>query len=113
MTVFELARVSTSLFVLVAASLSGLSADALAAADSQPVVELWPSGAPGSEGKDGKETVRITDGGEHVVSNVHRPSLSVYTPAPGKGTGAGVLVMPGGGHRELWMDHEGYAVARW
>jgi len=24
-----------------------------------------------------------------------------------------VIVIPGGGHRELWMDHEGYRVGRW
>jgi len=24
-----------------------------------------------------------------------------------------VLVIPGGGHRELWMDHEGYNIAEW
>lgn len=112
MTTFDLARCGANFFVLLAAGLCGLGSNALAA-DSRPVVELWPEGAPGSEGKAGDEAVRITEAGEHVVSNVHRPSLTVYTPAPGKGTGAAVLVMPGGGHRELWMDHEGYAVARW
>jgi acetyl esterase/lipase len=111
MTLFDLARSSAGLFVLVAAGLASASSDALAA-DSKPVVELWPDGAPGSEGKDGKEAVRVTETGEHVVSNVHRPSITVYAPA-GKATGAGVLVMPGGGHRELWVDHEGHAVARW
>jgi len=111
MTFCDLAS-STPLVIFLAATLCGLSSDA-PAADAKPIVELWPEGAPGSEGKDGKEAVRTTDAGEHVVSNVHRPSLTVYTPAPGKATGAGVLVMPGGGHRELWMDHEGYAVARW
>lgn len=112
MTLFDLARSGVNLFVLVAAGVCGLGSSALAA-DSKPVVALWPEGAPGSEGKAGDEATRITDAGEHVVSNVHRPSLTVYAPAPGKATGAGVLVMPGGGHRELWMDHEGYAVARW
>jgi endo-1,4-beta-xylanase len=110
----DLARSSAGLFVLVAASLWGAPSNALAA-DARPVIELWPEGAPGSEGKDGKdnkEAVRVTDAGEHVVSNVQRPSISVYAPA-GKATGAAVLVMPGGGHRELWVDHEGHAVARW
>jgi acetyl esterase/lipase len=111
MTLLDLARSGAGLFVLVAASLGGASSDALAA-DSKPVVELWPEGAPGSAGKDGKEVVRVTEAGEHVVSNVHRPSITVYAPT-GKASGAGVLVMPGGGHRELWVDHEGHAVARW
>jgi acetyl esterase/lipase len=34
-------------------------------------------------------------------------------PPKGNATGAAVLVIPGGGHRELWMDHEGYNVAAW
>lgn len=77
------------------------------------VILLWPNGAPGSEGKNGDESVRVTDAGEHVVSNVHRPSITVYLPAKDKATGAAVVVAPGGGHRELWMDHEGYNVAKY
>ena len=30
-----------------------------------------------------------------------------------KSTGAAIIVAPGGGHRELWIDHEGYRVAKW
>jgi endo-1,4-beta-xylanase len=58
----------------------------------------------------GPETVRVTEQGEHVVSNVHAPSLAVYLPARASGTA--VIVVPGGGYRELWMDHEGRNVAR-
>jgi endo-1,4-beta-xylanase len=79
----------------------------------QPVVTLWPHGAPGSEGKTAQEKVRITPQGEHIVSSVHRPSITVYLPAAGKATGVGVLVIPGGGHSEIWIDHEGYSVAAW
>ncbi|HTW58986.1 MAG TPA: alpha/beta hydrolase [Terriglobales bacterium] len=79
---------------------------------SQPVL-LWPDGAPGSEGKPANETVRVNEDGEHIVSGVHRPSITPYLPSPGNATGAAVIVVPGGGHRELWMDHEGYAVAKW
>jgi acetyl esterase/lipase len=72
---------------------------------------LWPSGAPGSEGRTGPESVRINEHGEHIVSNVHAPSITVFLPAPHNATGAAVIVVPGGGHTELWMDHEGYNVA--
>ncbi|HEX4632665.1 MAG TPA: hypothetical protein VH163_02470, partial [Gemmatimonadales bacterium] len=74
---------------------------------------LWPHGAPGSEGKAGDEAVRLTELGEHIVSQVHRPSLTPYLPDAGSATGAAVIVIPGGGHRELWMDHEGYRVGQW
>jgi acetyl esterase/lipase len=77
-----------------------------------PAILLWPNGAPGSEGKAGDEVVRVSDGGDHIVSNVHRPSLTSYLPAKEKSTRAAVIVIPGGGHRELWMDHEGYNVGR-
>ena len=113
MLILDVARSSAGFLVVLATSLCGLVSAALGAESKPVVVELWPDGAPGSEGQEGKEAVRITDAGEHVVSSVHRPSLTVYTPAPGTASGAGVLIMPGGGHRELWMDHEGHAVARW
>jgi len=45
-----------------------------------------------------------------VVSNVHQPSITVYLPK--KHTGVSVIVAPGGGHRELWTDHEGHHIAR-
>lgn len=76
-------------------------------------VYLWSHDAPGSEGKTAPESVRITDDGEHVISSIHHPALLPYLPTPGTATGAAVLVIPGGGHSELWMDHEGYNVAAW
>jgi acetyl esterase/lipase len=85
------------------------------AAEPQAIL-LWPNGAPGSEGKNSEEVVRLNEYGEHIVSGIHRPSITPYLPhlPPGdKSTGAAVIVAPGGGHRELWMDHEGYSVAKW
>jgi len=82
-------------------------------AQAPDAVYLWPHEAPGSEGKIAPESVRVTSDGEHVISSIHHPSLLPYLPAKGTATGAAVLVIPGGGHRELWMDHEGYNVAAW
>ncbi|MBM3726984.1 MAG: alpha/beta hydrolase [Acidobacteria bacterium] len=83
----------------------------LFAAAEPPEIPLWPQGAPGSEAKPAPEAVRVTNDGEHVVSGVHKPSLTLYRPAPGAATGVGVVIAPGGGHRELWMDHEGHNLA--
>lgn len=83
------------------------------AADESPVLPLWPGVPSGSEGKTAPEKVRVTNEGEHVVSSVHQPSLTVFLPPAGEETGAAVIICPGGGHRELWMDHEGYNVGRW
>jgi len=77
------------------------------------VIQLWPNGAPGSDGKTAAESVRISPEGDHVVASVHHPSLTVYLPSKEKATGASVVILPGGGHRELWMDHEGYRIAQW
>jgi acetyl esterase/lipase len=82
----------------------------VAEAPESPVL-LWPNGAPGALAAGGEESVRTTDQGERVVSNVHAPSLTVYLPKPG-GLKPAVIVVPGGGHRELWTDHEGHNVAR-
>jgi endo-1,4-beta-xylanase len=74
---------------------------------------LWPNGAPGSEGKTGTEKVRISEQGDHVISNIHRPSITVYLPSNFNAISAAVIIAPGGGHKELWIDHEGYSPAEW
>lgn len=86
------------------------------AADEPPVIPLWPSGAPGSEGKTDPEVVveQAKDGGhDRRVSRIHNPSLTVYLPPRDKANGAAVIICPGGGHRVLAIDHEGHEVARW
>jgi acetyl esterase/lipase len=59
-------------------------------------VVLWPNGAPGAMGK-----------GEGDV-----PKLYVY-PVTGAGVRSAVIVMPGGGYRNLSMEKEGGEEARW
>jgi len=93
--------------------ISQLLAAAVWAAEAGQVIPLWPGEAPGSEGKTAEEKVRLSGDGEHVVSSIHHPSLTVFLPPKDQATGAAVVICPGGGHRELWMDHEGYNVARW
>lgn len=76
------------------------------------VVRLWEGGAPESHSSiSPAETIRIAPGGDHVVTHVEQPSITVFLPSASKATGAAVIVIPGGGHREIWVDHEGYAVA--
>lgn len=91
---------------------AALFSGAFAAADPQ-VVLLWPNGAPGSEGKTAEEAMRVSPQGDHIISSVHRPSITVYLPSRETATGAAVVIAPGGGHSELWVDHEGYNVAKW
>jgi acetyl esterase/lipase len=77
---------------------------ALAAAAQDHVrVPLWPNGAPGSESRR-KEAELARD---YWVKNIHDPSVEVYLPPADKATGAAVVVVPGGGHRELVFKAEG------
>ncbi len=83
------------------------------AAEPPASIPLWPSGAPGSEGKTAKEVVATSETGEQRVSSIHNPSITPYLPPKDKATGTAILVIPGGGHRLLAITHEGYAVAEW
>lgn len=75
------------------------------------VVKLWPKGAPGAPADARPETVRISPQGDHVITHVAEPSMTVYLSSPQTATGAAVIIAPGGGHSELWIDHEGFRVA--
>lgn len=84
------------------------------AADEPAAVPLWPNGPPGFEARKGETgTKNVQKSGEYSVTNVQDPTLTVFLPPKGKATGAAVVVCPGGGHRELWVQHEGGNVARW
>lgn len=94
---------------LLALAAVALVSTRLVAADSHPVVPLWPNGAPGSEARKA-EPEKVAGSN---VSNIHQPSLTVYLPSKETATGAAVIVAPGGGHQRLAIQHEGYNVAQW
>lgn len=79
----------------------------LAASTPLPEVPLYPERVNPAA----KEAVRETAAGDRVVSQVHNPSIKPYLPS--KPTGFGVVIAPGGGHRELWTTHEGHNIAQW
>jgi endo-1,4-beta-xylanase len=85
------------------------------AAEVPKSIPLWSNGAPGSEGKTAPETGK-PDGPERGytnITNVHNPSIIPYLPPKEKSTGVAVIVLPGGGHRNLAIGHEGYNVGEW
>ena len=84
-------------------------------AGAQPGADLplWSGVAPGSEGKTGDEIVQTSPSGERRITNIHRPSITPWLPPADKATGVAVLVIPGGGHRQLVITHEGDNVAAW
>jgi acetyl esterase/lipase len=71
---------------------------------SQPqVIHLWPNGAPGFESR--RDVPEQAQG--YWVRNINNPSLTVFLPPKEKATGAAIIVVPGGGHRELVFNAEG------
>ena len=104
-------RFPVSLGAWLCCGLAGLQQAIAATASTPAVVPLYSVESTATlVAEGGAETVRITEQGEHVVSNVHAPSLTVYLPV--KASGTAVIVVPGGGYRELWVDHEGVNVAK-
>ena len=84
------------------------------ASAQQAAIQLWPGGAPGAQPGNAATAIRITPQGEHVVTHVQEPSITPYLPTGAvANTGDAVIVVPGGGHSEIWIDHEGYNVAAW
>ncbi|KNC07545.1 hypothetical protein AC790_18470 [Pantoea sp. RIT-PI-b] len=51
-------------------------------------------------------------GGTYIVRNVTQATLTPVLPAPGKATGAAVIVAPGGAYMILPVEHEGWQIAK-
>ena len=83
-------------------------------------IPIWPGVAPDARPAKGPEKLEAdTDPKELVagkpwlyISNVSRPTITVYSPN-GKNTGAAVVVFPGGGYEILAIDLEGTEVCDW
>jgi acetyl esterase/lipase len=75
-------------------------------------IPLYAGVAPGSEGEKQQEVWSYMLE-QKMVRNVTRPTLTPVLPRRGKGNGAAVLVIPGGGFQFVSMENEGWPVARW
>jgi acetyl esterase/lipase len=104
------------LFALSAVALGGIApaTDRAAKANSNvtQVLRLWPNSPPGAAGELPKERFeeRVQGGvANRVVSGVAQPQLECVRPS--KPNGAALLVIPGGGYVEEWIDKEGFEIA--
>src|SRR5438128_2043540 len=81
------------------------------------VVNLWPGKTPGDVGISGEEKSRIhlspLVGPTKLITNVTKPTLTVYQPEKDKNTGTAMLICPGGGYWDLYWELEGEEVAAW
>jgi acetyl esterase/lipase len=101
-----------------AALLAGVFVTCAALAADPLVVDLWPGETPGDPGIDGEEHSRIYEspilgGPTRLITNVTRPTLTIYQPAEESNTGTAMLICPGGGYHALFWELEGEEVAAW
>ena len=92
-------------------------------AEKPMVRELWPAKAPDEADNIGPEKVRMSPKltkkevevteSTRMLTNVTKPTITIYRPAKEKDTGAAVLICPGGGYWNLYWELEGEEVAAW
>src|SRR5437660_5449528 len=94
-----------------------------ARAQKPQVLDVWPGKPAGDVGIAGEEKVfQLMVGGKPYqvdgkptqwLTNVTRPTLTVYRPTKDSDTGAALLIAPGGGYHNLGWDVEGTEIADW
>jgi len=85
----------------------------VASKDSGPL-RIWSGTAPGSDSKhwprpDYHEEWEIPG---QVLTGVTDPTVEAFLPDAATNTGIAVVICPGGGYRNLWIEKEGWKVAR-
>src|SRR4051812_35565386 len=81
-----------------------------------PTFDVWPDKVPGETGNVGPEKIIPRKPGEtplKLITDVTKPTLTVYHAPKEKDTGASVVICPGGGYSVLAWDLEGTEVADW
>ncbi|MGH7173036.1 MAG: alpha/beta hydrolase [Gemmataceae bacterium] len=81
-------------------------------AEKPEVLDVWPGKPPGETKPIGEEKMEDSKGVKRIT-NVSKPTLTIFRPAKDKDTGAAVVICPGGGYNILAWDLEGTEVADW
>jgi len=83
-------------------------------ASAQDVIPLFPGKAPGTTDESYPEKAYFSKAwNTDVVTNVTRPTLTVFKPAPELKINSAVVICPGGGFMALSMASEGTDVAKY
>lgn len=81
------------------------------------ILPVWPGKVPGDYGTIGPERVRAPSESPtrdaKWITNVTKPTITVFRPEKEKNTGAAMVICPGGGYWNLAWDLEGEEVAAW
>ncbi len=103
--------------VLVLLFLAGVGAAEVAApgkSTSPPVVDVWPEGAMPGNYTTEPETVKPSNDNVIRLTNVSRPTLTLFRAhASKKNATPAMIVCPGGGYSILAMNKEGTEIAEW
>src|SRR6267378_5868659 len=94
-----------------------------AAAAEPLVIEIWPGKVPDESGNIGAERFRMSPQLDRkqvevteptrMITDVTKPTLTIYRPPKEKDTGTAMLICPGGGYWNLYWQLEGEEVAEW
>jgi acetyl esterase/lipase len=81
---------------------------------AQQVITLYSGTAPGSLPVEDKESAAKSSGGNgrFFVTNVTRPTLTVYLPKERNANGTTVIICPGGGYNRLSIEDGGYEAGK-
>jgi acetyl esterase/lipase len=92
-------------------------------AESPLVVEIWQGKVPDESGDIGPERFRMSPRLDRtqvevteptqMITDVSKPTLTIYRPPKDKETGTAILICPGGGYWNLYWQLEGEEVAAW
>jgi len=93
------------------------------AAEAPLVIEVWPGAVPDEDGRIGAERSRMSPALERrqvevteptrMLTDVTKPTVTVFRPARERETGTAMLIFPGGGYWNLYWELEGEEVAAW
>lgn len=107
---------SCGMTAFVAFATVGAWLSSLGVAAEPLVIDLWPGKVPQDAGLTAEESSRIYDspivGPTKLISNVTKPTLTVYRPAKDN-TRTAMIICPGGGYWNLFWELEGTEVAEW
>ena len=81
---------------------------------AQDVISLYAGTPPGTPQETYPEKQYFSKAwNTEVVTNVSRPTLTVYKPAAGTANGSAVIICPGGGYMALSINSEGIDLAKY
>src|SRR5207237_7986169 len=117
-------RHCTRQLAVAAALVLGSSGVAGSAAAAEPlVIEIWPGNVPDESGNIGAERFRMSPKLDRkqvevteptrMITDVTKPTLTIYRPLKEKDSGTAMLICPGGGYWNLYWQLEGEEVAEW